>query len=190
MLDSLVTSKTRIQILLRFFLNPKRSSYLRELATELGESSNAVRIELNRMEKAKLIESAPQGRLRIYQANQQHPLFSDIQNIVKKTLGIDKVIDNVVCRLGELRVAYITGDYARGIDGGIIDLILVGKIDQDYLSRLVQKTEPLIGNRKIRCLCLSEDDFRRLAPSIQRDKVLFEIYKKPEEVQDNPGTNN
>jgi DNA-binding transcriptional ArsR family regulator len=181
MLESIVTSKTRIQILLRFFLNPKRSAYLRELATELGESSNAVRIELNRMEDAKLIESSPQGRMRLYQANTEHPLFSDIHNIVKKTLGIDKVINNVVQRLGYLRIAYITGDYARGIDSGIIDLILVGKIDRDYLDRLVQKTEPMIGNRKIRCLCLSEDDFKRLSPTLFCDKAIFEIYKRPEE---------
>lgn len=184
MIESLVTSKTRIQILLRFFLNPQRSSYLRELAAELGESSNAVRIELNRMESAKLIESMPQGRVKIYQANQQHPLFFDIQNIVKKTLGIDKVINDVVCRLGDLHVAYITGDYARGIDGGIIDLILVGQIEREYLDHLVQKTEPLIGNRKIRCLCLSEDDFRRLSPRLYKDHALFEIYKRPDEAKD------
>lgn len=184
MLESLVTSKTRIQILLRFFLNPKRSSYLRELAAELGESSNAVRIELNRMEKAKLIESMPKGRVKIYQANQEHPLFLDIQNIVRKTLGIDKVINDVVCRMGDLRVAFITGDYARGIDGGIIDLILVGELDRDYLDRLVQKTEPLIGHRKIRCLCLSEEDFKRHAPRLHKDQALFEIYKRSDEARE------
>ncbi len=177
MLESIVTSKTRIQMLLRFFLNPNRTSYLRELAAELSESSNAIRIELNRLEKAKLIESSPQGRIKSYKANQNHPLFGDIQSIVKKTLGIDKVINNIVDRLGDLRLAFITGDYARGIDSGIIDLVLVGQIDRQFLDSLVQKTEPLIGNRKIRCLCLSEDDFKHLFTKLTQGQMIFEIYQ-------------
>lgn len=175
MLESIVTSKTRIQMLLRFFLNPSYTSYLRELSAELGESSNAIRIELNRMEKAKLIEATPKGRIKSYKANQEHPLYGDIQNIVRKTLGIDKVINNIVDRLGDLRLAFITGDYARGIDSGIIDLVLVGKIDRQFLDSLVQKTEPLIGNRKIRCLCLSEEDFVRFSSRLTQSD-LFEIY--------------
>ncbi|HIO73555.1 MAG TPA: ArsR family transcriptional regulator, partial [Flavobacteriales bacterium] len=44
MLDSLITSKTRVKLLLKFFLNPNTSAYLRGLSTEFGESTNAVRL--------------------------------------------------------------------------------------------------------------------------------------------------
>ena len=44
MLESIITSKTRIQLLLRFFMNPERTAYLRELASEMGESSNGIRV--------------------------------------------------------------------------------------------------------------------------------------------------
>jgi len=53
-LDSLITSQTRVKLLLRFFLNPESRSYLRELAEEFGESTNSVRVELNRLTEAGL----------------------------------------------------------------------------------------------------------------------------------------
>ena len=58
MLDSLITSKTRVK-LLKFFMNPETRSYLRSLAEEFGESTNAVRVELNRLEKAGILNRAP-----------------------------------------------------------------------------------------------------------------------------------
>ena len=50
MLDSLITSKTRIKLLLKFFLNTSTHAYLRGLADEFGESTNALRLELNHLE--------------------------------------------------------------------------------------------------------------------------------------------
>jgi DNA-binding transcriptional ArsR family regulator len=170
-----VTSKTRIQLLLRFFLDGERAAYLRELSTELGESTNSVRVELNRLTKAKIVESFTSGRSKLYRANKNHPLFPDLQSIVKKTLGIDKLIEEIICRLGEVKLALVTGDYARGIDGGIIDLVLVGEVDRDFLDKLVKRTEPLISNRKIRYLCLSEDEFHKLADKLLHAGFL-EIY--------------
>ena len=41
MIDSLISSKTRIKLLMKFFLNPGVTSYLRGLADEFGESTNA-----------------------------------------------------------------------------------------------------------------------------------------------------
>ena len=51
MLDTLITSKTRIKLLLKFFLNAQTKSYLRSLEGEFGESTNAIRLELNKFEE-------------------------------------------------------------------------------------------------------------------------------------------
>lgn len=173
MIDSIITSKTRIQLLLRFFMNPERKAYLRELATELGESSNGVRVELDRLEKAKLLESVPNGRTKSYRANIYHPLFPDIQNIVKKSLGIDKLIGDVVARLGDVKFAIITGDYAQGIDSGIIDVVIVGQIDHSVLTDLIRITEPKIGGRKIRALVLSDTEFVQMEMKMLKGKPHF-----------------
>jgi hypothetical protein len=157
MLNSLITSKTRVKLLLKFFLNSNTKSYLRNLEQEFGESSNAIRIELNRLEGADLLRSEVTGNRKYFSANTNHPLFKDINNIVKNFVGIDKLIDSVINNIGNLQTAYITGDFARGIDSQIIDLVLVGQnIDTSFIEHLVSKTENLIA-RKIRYLILTEN---------------------------------
>lgn len=154
MLDALITSKTRLKLLLRLFLNSSNSAYLKELAKEFGESSNAVRLELNRFEKAGLLETQLLGNKKLFRANTGHPLYKDIRNIISKTIGIDQIIDEVVAKLGEVKQAYITGDFAIGKDGKTIDILLVGtNINKEYLHQLIDKTEVMI-NRRIRYLIL------------------------------------
>ena len=161
MLDSLVTSKTRIKLLLKFFINPDTKAYLRELAKEFGESTNSVRLELNRLTKANLLISQNRGRTILYNANKEHTFFTDIQKIALKYVGIDCIVENMVKSLGEVQSAFIIGDYAKGKDSGIIDLILIGKIDQAILQQLIEKTEKLI-NRKIRSMILTKKEFNTL----------------------------
>lgn len=172
MLDSLITSKTRIKLLLKFFFNPETKGYLRGLAEEFGESTNAVRVELNRLTEAGLLEVKEEGRTKLYQANKKHSLFQDLQNIVRKYIGIDQLIDQIIHKLGNVELALITGDYARGIDSGIIDLVIVGEVDQTYLHGLVEKAEKLI-DRKIRTLVLTEEEFRKLEKKIENDKAFI-----------------
>jgi len=155
MLDTLVTSKTRVKLILKFFLNPRSSAYLRGLSEEFGESSNAVRLELNRFEQAGLLESEAIGNKKLYRANVKHPLFKDINNIIRKTIGIDQIVDEVVAKLGDVEEAYVTGDFAIGKNGKTIDILLTGtNINKDFLVKLIDKAESLI-KRKIRYLILS-----------------------------------
>ncbi len=158
MLDALITSKTRLKLLLRLFLNSSNSAYLKELAKEFGESSNAVRLELNRFEKAGLLESQLSGNKKLFRANIKHPLYIDIRNIISKTIGIDQIVDEVIAKLGEVKQAYITGDFAIGKDSKTIDILLVGsEINKDYLLQLIDKTESMI-NRRIRYLILNQSE--------------------------------
>ncbi len=170
MLDSIITSKTRIKLLFKFFLNAETRAYLRGLADELGESTNAIRVELNRLTKAGLLETSNDGRTKLYCANKRHPLFPDIHSLVKKNLGIDKV-EAILAELGSVEAALITGDYARGIDSGIIDLVIVGKVQMDFLRHLIEKAEELI-KRKVRVLVLNQEEFSKLKGQLKVDKAL------------------
>ena len=175
MLNTLVTSKTRLKLILKFFLNPRSSAYLRELAEEFGESSNAVRLELNRFEQAGLLKSEAKGNKKLFRANVIHPLYKDINSIIRKTIGIDKIVDEVVARLGKVEEAYVTGDFAVGKNGKTIDILLAGTdIDKDFLHRLIDKTESLI-NRKIRYLILSPSE---VAAHLGDEKGSMLIWRK------------
>lgn len=159
MLETLITSKTRIKLLLKFFLNSNSSSYLRNLESEFGESTNAIRVELIRFEKAGLLKSWYQGNKKLFSANTKHPLFSAIHNLMLKQIGFDKIIGNVIEKLGKVKSVFVVGDFANGIDTNIIDLIFVGdEIDQKYLSELVIKAEKLM-ERRIRYLTYTIEEF-------------------------------
>ncbi len=114
----------------------------------------------------------------MYQANQEHPLFPELKSMVGKVMGIDHVIDSMVARLGDLESAYLIDDYAEGKDTGIIDLLLVGDIDQYHLNDLSRKTERYI-KRKIRSLALNRKEYDDLIPKLKnRPRVLIWEAKK------------
>jgi hypothetical protein len=174
-LETLITSRTRLRLLLRFFLNSHSKAHLRGLAEEFGESTNAIRQELNNLSKAGYLISSERGNTIEYSANIQHPLYPELQKIIHKYLGIDKIIDKVInqilTRVGELEVALITGEYANGKDTGIIDLVLVGSIDLKYTNNLVIKAEKAIS-RKIRLLVLTNSEFEKNKKSLNTDTAL------------------
>ncbi len=155
MLEALITSKTRIRLLVKFFLNPTMKSYLRQLADEFGESTNSVRVELNRLTEAGILESKTDGNTVLYQAKSTHPLFPEIKSIVTKIIGIDHLIEEVIERLGSVESAYLIGDYASGKDTGVIDIVLIGEINKIYLQELIEKAEDLV-QRKIRYLVMNQ----------------------------------
>jgi hypothetical protein len=158
MIDTLITSQTRIKLLKKFFLNHSTKAHLRGLESEFGESSNGIRIELNRFEEAGLLNSLRDGNKKVYQANAGHPLYKDIHNIILKETGIDRVIEKVIHRIGNLVSVYLTGDLAKGKDSDVIELIMVGDdIDMDYLARKVVQAEELVG-RQVRYIILAPEE--------------------------------
>jgi predicted transcriptional regulator len=167
--DGLITSKMRIRILMRLFLNPAQESYIRELAEEMNVSSSQVSEELKNLSATGLLHTKKNGRQINYMANQNHPLYPELNSMVRKSLGMDQILESIVERLGNLKIAYLIDDYAQGKDTGLIDLLLVGDVDRNSLEDLVKKTEKYIG-RKIRTLVVDEMEFGEM------DKFLM---KKP-----------
>ena len=167
MIETLISSKTRIKLLFKFFLNSNNTAYLRSLEQEFGESTNAIRVELNRLEKAGMLKSFSQGNRKVFQANQQHPLYDEVHNILRKHLGFDTIIEKVINRLGEVRKVFVLGSLAKGMDSEIVDLLIVGNVDEDYLSRLVERTQELVS-KKILCSVISEAEF----------ETKFDVYSE------------
>ncbi len=165
--SGLITSKTRIRILMRLFLNPSSHAYLRELANDFRTSPSQIKTELNKLKEADLLKSRKQGRQILFSANQQHPVFNELHSMVKKSLGMDRILESILERLGNLERAILIDDYAEGKDTGIIDLVLIGNIDQANLQDLTTKTEKYI-DRKIRTLVLSENEYKKLSSNLAK----------------------
>ncbi len=159
MLETLISSKTRIKLLLKFFLNSNNISYLRGLESEFGDSTNAIRLELNKLETAGLLKSNQEGNKKYFRANTKHPLYGDINNILLKFTGLDKIVERVVEEVGDLELVLVVGQLAKGLSSEVIDLILVGNIDREYAFELVQKAEVKL-NKKIKYLCYTPAEFK------------------------------
>lgn len=177
MLDSLITSKTRIKLLTRLFLNSNSYGHLRGLETEFGESSNAIRLELNRFELAGLLTSHTEGKRKVYIANTQHPLYTDINSLLRKHLGLDQLVEQIVERLGEVEEVYLTGAFACGKQSPDIEMLFVGgNINTEYLEVLIEKTQKLL-KRKIKYKLLTAIQFLALAATMGKDQMLL-LWKK------------
>ena len=149
MLETLITSKTRLRLLIKFFISQANHGYLNGLAMEMGESTNSIRKELNRLFDAGYLVKLKNNNKVEYKANTKHPMFEILQKVVRKHLGIEHIIEAVLDRMGKIKKIILVGDYANGVDSGKIEIFLIGEnLDMDYITNIELKVEKLI-NRKI-----------------------------------------
>ena len=145
MLETLITSKTRLRILIKFFINVTTNGHLRGLATEMQESTNAIRKELNNLSDAGYLDKFNEKNRVSYKANSKHPLFLTLQKIIHQHIGLESIVSSILERLGSIKTIIVVGDYANGIDSGVIEVVLVGDdLDKDYINRLANKIKSKI----------------------------------------------
>ena len=159
-------------MLLKFFLNSNTTAYLRSLESEFGDSTNSIRLELNRFEEAGMLTSFFSGNKKMFQANKSHPLFREVHTMLLKTIGLDKIILDVIERLGEVEKVLLVGEFAKGLDSPIIDLIFVGEIDKGFLVKLVERAEEVV-KRKIRYLIYSVPEFEATTKFKLKDQTFL-----------------
>ncbi|RKE45399.1 ArsR family transcriptional regulator [Sphingobacterium detergens] len=170
MLDSLITSKTRLKLLIKFFVSAGNQGHLRGLADEFQESTNSIRKELNQLSEAGFLEKSTSKNKILYKANTEHSLFGPLQKLIHAYLGIDEIVEKILQKAGDIQEVSLIGDYAEGVDSGKIDVLILGEnIKQAYLLQLADKVEKKLGkNIKIH--------FKTL--DIRRKIVLFESSEK------------
>ena len=148
MLGELITSKTRLRLLIKFFVSQANRGYLNGLATEMGESTNAIRKELNHLHDAGYLQKEKSNNKIQYKANTKHPMFSVLQKVILKHLGLEDAVEIVLERMGDVEQIILIGDYAKGIDSGKIEIIIVGQdLNTSYVQNLEEKLEKLISRK-------------------------------------------
>ena len=148
MLNQLITSKTRLRLLIKFFISQANQGYLNGLATEFNESTNSIRKELNHLSEAGYLEKFKNQNKVSYKANTKHPLFDVLQKVVFKHLGLEEIVERVLERMGPVEKILLIGDYAQGHDSGTIDVVLIGKtLNTEYIEALEQKIEDVIDRK-------------------------------------------
>jgi len=81
-------TNTQQRVLACLFGQPERSYFANELINITGAGSGAVQRELKRLSESGLVTSEMRGNQRHFQANPHSPIFQELTQIVKKTLGL------------------------------------------------------------------------------------------------------
>lgn len=150
MLENIITSKTRLRLLVKFFINVANEGYLRGLASEMQESTNAIRKELNNLTEAGYLIRTEANQKITYKANEKNPFFNLLQKIVRKYVGLDTIIEMVLEKMGTVNRVFLIGDYVNGVDSGKIEVVLEGNdLNEIYISQLSNKIKQEIQKQVI-----------------------------------------
>ncbi|MFL2591350.1 MAG: ArsR family transcriptional regulator [Flavobacteriaceae bacterium] len=137
-----------MRLLIKFFVNQANRGYLNGLATEFNESTNSIRKELNHLSEAGYLEKYKDNNKVAYKANIKHPMFEILQKVVFKHLGLEQIVEHVLAQMGEVGEIHLIGDYAKGLDTGSIEVLLIGEqLNTKYISQLEEKIENLIERK-------------------------------------------
>ena len=133
-------------MLIKFFVSAANKGYLNGLANEFNESTNSIRKELNNLSDAGYLLKSKQNNRVIYNADIKHPLFKVLQKIVRQDLGLEEIVETVISRMGDVNIIALTGAYAKGIDSGIIEIVVIGgDVNNDYLENIKSKIKDKIS---------------------------------------------
>ena len=134
--------------MIKFFISQANRGYLNGLATEMGESTNSIRKELNHLHSAGYLEKSKSNNKVEYKANTRHPLYEVLRKVILKHLGLEDAVEIVLERMGAVKQIILIGDYAKGIDSGKIEIIVVGQnLNTSYVKNLEAKVEKLISRK-------------------------------------------
>jgi DNA-binding transcriptional ArsR family regulator len=124
-LKRLFSSSTRADVLSLLLNSPDEQFYVREIAKLLRKNPSGIKRELDNLEKMGIVHSERVANLKYFQANQDSPLYSELKNLITKSLGLPGAL-KAVLRAAGARSAFIYGSYAEGEDVDTVDMMVIG----------------------------------------------------------------
>ncbi|MBC8440834.1 MAG: nucleotidyltransferase domain-containing protein [Deltaproteobacteria bacterium] len=159
-LSEILSSRIRAAILRLLFGFDAKELYMRDLERRSGFSIGAIQTELKKLLRFELVEKRKDGNRIYFQANKEHPLYSDLRNLVLKTNGLVDIIKDALIHSDAIRYAFIFGSFARKEEtsSSDIDLMVVGDLGLRQLTKMLSGLSDKLY-REINPHCLSEQDF-------------------------------
>jgi len=136
-------TRNRAELLRIFFTNPKQSFYMQEIGRMLGKKPGIFQRMINTMERDGILVSEYKANARYFKVNKNYPLYAELKNIVFKTVGIAGSIKEALKKFSGIDYAFIYGSYAKAKDNYLsdIDLIIIGRCDEDRLIKELERLE-------------------------------------------------
>lgn len=156
-----MVSKVRVKMIQTFLSNPGEMFYVRQLTRETKEEINAVRRELQRMEKSGMVKSEHRGNRLYYFFKPSYLFYQELLSLVAKTTGLGKVIIKNRQKLGNIKFAMFSGKLVRGLErsGDDVELLIVGQVIMPQLAVLIRENEAKTG-QEINYTVMTEDELK------------------------------
>ena len=176
-LAEILSSRVRAEIFRLLFGVNEVELHVREIERRSGLNISTVRQELEKLERLDLVIARRDGNRLYYRANRDHPLFSDIHNLVVKTSGLVDILREAVDKEG-VKIAFVFGSIAgnQADAGSDVDLMVIGDVGRRTLSGWLTGIQEKI-EREINPHVLSEEEFARKKQS--KDHFLFNVLSSP-----------
>lgn len=157
-------SKTRESVLALYFNDPAQEYYLRQIERMVGYSAANIRREILRLESEGLFLSRRIGKIKLYRLNTEYPLYNEIKEIVRKTLGIEGALEALLSGNKEIAFAFIHGSFAEGREktSSDIDIVVIGGIKPMEIKSLFYEYQSKIS-REINSIVYTEEEFLKKA---------------------------
>jgi predicted transcriptional regulator with HTH domain len=156
MLKSLFSSSIRADVLSLLLNSPDEQFYIREIAELLRKNPSGVKRELDNLEKMDIVISEKVANLKYFKANKDSPLFSELKNLITKSLGLPGAL-KAVLRASGAKAAFLYGPYAEGDDINTVNLFVIGAMSS--LTKELKDIEKRF-DRKINCAIVDEDEYK------------------------------
>ena len=147
MLSTLITSKSRIEVLTWFVSHPGERFHYLQLDRLLASSRASLQRELKRLEDGGVLHSTKEANIRFYSIDQDYPLYPELKSIIFKTAGLADFLRHSLNEIGVVEVALIYGSVAKNVEdmASDVDLLVIGDIDMDALHMALDAAEQRIG---------------------------------------------
>ena len=172
------SSKTRKAIFELYFSHPEKKYYLRQLERMLHFPVQNIRRELINLEANGIFKKEKSGNQLFYFINTDSPIYSDIRNIISKTIGIESQIKESLSEVSGISKAFIFGSFADGTQDSLsdVDIIITGDINEDALVEKISSLENKF-QREINYHIYSEKEFTEKRK--EENSFISRILSKP-----------
>jgi len=176
-LAEILSSKIRAEIFRLLFGTSGQPLHMRDIERKSGFAIGTIQGELKKLSGLDLVLKEKDGNRTYYRANKNHPLYSDIHNLVLKTTGLVDVLKNAL-ETKKIKLAFVFGSFARSEEkaGSDIDLMVIGNLGLLDLTKLLANTQETLF-REINPHIHSEEEFREKIK--ENDHFISQIVAGP-----------
>jgi len=160
MLAAVIPSKTRRKILELFYTHHTELFYLRNIVRAVDEEVNAVKRELDILEKAKIVFKEKRLNKSFYTLNKNYIFYEEFLRIFAKMSAFPQAVHENAPRLGKIKFASLSLKYIREmpIKKDEVYFLLVGTIIIPEVEAFIKRMEEVTG-RQIDYTVMTEDEF-------------------------------